>query len=192
MTRGLGAGGNPELGEIAATESKESLGRVVMGSDLVFITAGMGGGTNSTTAQDVAPPGAHATGALGATTLPDAAATEALLDFGEFIKGMADDVKPPPLTARDLVHWAAFVKHLEGKVDVVEALGHGCGVVLDGLGVANPCVEADALEACRDVCERRFAEICRGMGDVEDALKWDRAGPPLARDAHVYLSLIHI
>ena len=124
--------------------------------------------------------------ALVATTLPDAAATEALLDFGEFIKGMADDVKPPPLTARDLVHWAAFVKHLEGKVDVVEALGHGCGVVLDGLGVANPCVEADALEACRDVCERRFAEICRGMGDVEDALKWDRAGPPLARDAHVY------
>ena len=37
--------------------------------------------------------------ALVATTLPDAAATEALLDFGEFIKGMADDVKPPPLTA---------------------------------------------------------------------------------------------
>ena len=51
---------------------------------------------------------------------------------------MADDVKPPPLTARDLVHWAAFVKHLEGKVDVVEALGHGCGVVLDG---TQPCAE---------------------------------------------------
>ena len=74
-----------------------------------------------------------------APTLPDAAAT-ALLDFGEFIKGMADDVKPPPLTARDLVHWAAFVKHLEGKVDVVEALGHGRrGAGRSGRG--EPCVE---------------------------------------------------
>merc|ERR1719409_540863 len=54
VTRGLGAGGNPELGEIAATESKESLGRVVMGSDLVFITAGMGGGTGSGSAPVVA------------------------------------------------------------------------------------------------------------------------------------------
>merc|ERR1711885_125125 len=77
---------------------------------------------------------------------------------------MAGDVRPPPLTARDLVHWAAFVRHLEGKVGV----------------------DAGALEACRGVCERRFAEICRGMGAVEDALKWDRAGPPLARGARVY------
>ena len=54
MTRGLGAGGNPELGEIAATESREALERAVMGSDLVFITAGMGGGTGSGSAPVVA------------------------------------------------------------------------------------------------------------------------------------------
>ena len=43
VTRGLGAGGNPELGEIAATESRQELERAVLGADLVFITAGMGG-----------------------------------------------------------------------------------------------------------------------------------------------------
>jgi cell division protein FtsZ len=50
----LGTGGNPELGEIAANESREKLTQAVMGSDLVFITAGMGGGTGSGSAPVVA------------------------------------------------------------------------------------------------------------------------------------------
>ena len=54
VTRGLGAGGNPELGEIAATESRQELERAVLGADLVFITAGMGGGTGSGSAPVVA------------------------------------------------------------------------------------------------------------------------------------------
>ena len=47
LTRGLGAGGNPEFGEKAATESIEDLYEVLAGSDMVFITAGMGGGTGT-------------------------------------------------------------------------------------------------------------------------------------------------
>lgn len=54
VTRGLGTGGNPELGEIAANESREKLTQAVVGSDLVFITAGMGGGTGSGSAPVVA------------------------------------------------------------------------------------------------------------------------------------------
>lgn len=45
LTRGLGAGGKPELGEQAAQESHEDLKDIVSGADLVFVTAGMGGGT---------------------------------------------------------------------------------------------------------------------------------------------------
>lgn len=54
LTRGLGTGGNPLLGEQAAEESKEAIANSLKGSDLVFITAGMGGGTGSGAAPVVA------------------------------------------------------------------------------------------------------------------------------------------
>ncbi|MBN2677061.1 MAG: cell division protein FtsZ [Anaerolineaceae bacterium] len=46
-TRGLGAGGNPEVGQKAAEESSEELYDVLKGSDMVFVTAGLGGGTGT-------------------------------------------------------------------------------------------------------------------------------------------------
>ncbi|OIT39018.1 PREDICTED: cell division protein FtsZ homolog 1, chloroplastic-like [Nicotiana attenuata] len=54
LTRGLGTGGNPLLGEQAAEESKEHIANALKGSDMVFITAGMGGGTGSGAAPVVA------------------------------------------------------------------------------------------------------------------------------------------
>jgi cell division protein FtsZ len=53
-TRGLGAGGNPEMGQKAAAESVEDLYEVLKGSDMVFVTAGMGGGTGTGAAPIVA------------------------------------------------------------------------------------------------------------------------------------------
>ena len=47
LTRGLGAGANPEVGEKAALESKEAIKEAIEGSDMIFITAGMGGGTGT-------------------------------------------------------------------------------------------------------------------------------------------------
>jgi cell division protein FtsZ len=47
LTRGLGAGSNPEMGREAAEESREDLAMILDGADLVFITAGMGGGTGT-------------------------------------------------------------------------------------------------------------------------------------------------
>ena len=47
LTRGLGSGGDPEMGRKAAEESAEDLYEVLKGSDMVFITAGMGGGTGT-------------------------------------------------------------------------------------------------------------------------------------------------
>ncbi len=53
-TRGLGAGGNPEQGKIAAEESKSDIRKALDGADMVFITAGMGGGTGTGAAPVVA------------------------------------------------------------------------------------------------------------------------------------------
>jgi cell division protein FtsZ len=54
LTRGLGAGGNPEVGRKAAEESSDELYQVLDGSDMVFITAGIGGGTGTGAAPIVA------------------------------------------------------------------------------------------------------------------------------------------
>lgn len=54
LTRGLGAGANPEVGKKAAEESKEQLEEVLSGADMVFVTAGMGGGTGTGAAPVIA------------------------------------------------------------------------------------------------------------------------------------------
>jgi cell division protein FtsZ len=54
LTRGLGAGGDPEVGRKAAEESADDLYNVLKGADMVFVTAGMGGGTGTGAAPVVA------------------------------------------------------------------------------------------------------------------------------------------
>ncbi len=54
LTRGLGAGANPEIGQKAAEENVEDLQKFISGSDMVFITAGMGGGTGTGAAPVIA------------------------------------------------------------------------------------------------------------------------------------------
>jgi len=54
ITKGLGAGANPEVGREAAMEDRERIQEALHGSDMVFITAGMGGGTGTGAAPVVA------------------------------------------------------------------------------------------------------------------------------------------
>lgn len=54
LTRGLGAGGDPEMGARAAGESKQALKKIINGADLVFLAIGMGGGTGTGAAPIVA------------------------------------------------------------------------------------------------------------------------------------------
>ncbi|UWD35242.1 cell division protein FtsZ [Mycoplasma cottewii] len=53
-TKGLGAGGNPEIGKAAALESEEEIKEVLKGADLIFVAAGMGGGTGTGAAPIIA------------------------------------------------------------------------------------------------------------------------------------------
>ncbi|MFT6398563.1 MAG: cell division protein FtsZ [Bradymonadia bacterium] len=54
LTRGLGAGANPEIGRAAACEDQARIGEALEGSDMVFVTAGMGGGTGTGAAPVIA------------------------------------------------------------------------------------------------------------------------------------------
>lgn len=70
-TMGMGAGGDPEIGMRAAMEDKDSLTRAMQGADMIFVTAGMGGGTGTGAAPVVAE-AAREHGALtvGVVTIP--------------------------------------------------------------------------------------------------------------------------
>lgn len=65
LTKGLGAGGNPAIGQKAAEESREEIQKALEGADLVFITAGLGGGTGT----GGAPVVAEVAKELGALTI---------------------------------------------------------------------------------------------------------------------------
>lgn len=65
LTRGLGAGANPEIGEQAAQESRAEILKALQGADMVFVTAGMGGGTGT----GAAPVVAECAKELGALTV---------------------------------------------------------------------------------------------------------------------------
>ncbi len=71
VTHGMGSGGHPEIGRKAARESHDSISDALSGSDMVFVTAGMGGGTGTGAASTVAD-AARRSGALtvGIVTMP--------------------------------------------------------------------------------------------------------------------------
>ncbi len=55
ITKGLGAGANPEIGRHAALEDRDRIAELIEGADMLFVTAGMGGGTRTGAAPRVAP-----------------------------------------------------------------------------------------------------------------------------------------
>ena len=65
LTRGLGAGANPDIGAQAAEENKTEIAEIIKGADMVFVTAGMGGGTGT----GAAPVVAQAAKELGILTI---------------------------------------------------------------------------------------------------------------------------
>src|SRR5258708_26736504 len=72
LTRGLGAGGNPEIGAGAAAESRDDIKEALKGADMVFVTAGEGGGTGTGAAPVIAEIAKNEIGALtgGVVTRP--------------------------------------------------------------------------------------------------------------------------
>ena len=65
LTKGLGAGANPEIGQKAAEENIEDIRKFLAGADMIFVTAGMGGGTGTGAAPIIAKVGRD----LGALTV---------------------------------------------------------------------------------------------------------------------------
>lgn len=71
LTRGLGAGANPKIGEESAREAEEDLKRLITGADILFVTCGMGGGTGTGSAPYIAKLGKESNSlVMAVVTLP--------------------------------------------------------------------------------------------------------------------------
>jgi cell division protein FtsZ len=97
ITKGLGAGANPEVGQRSAEESREEISQNLKGADLVFITAGMGGGTGTGAAPIVA----------------DVAREMGILTIGVVTKPFAFEGKPRMQNAE------RGIKDMEPRVDTL-------------------------------------------------------------------------
>ncbi|MGB3367362.1 MAG: cell division protein FtsZ [Acidaminobacteraceae bacterium] len=97
LTRGLGAGANPEVGQKAAEESRDDIYNALQGADMVFVTAGMGGGTGTGAAPVVA----------------EVAKEMGILTVGVVTKPFTFEGK------RRMFHADAGIAELKGKVDTL-------------------------------------------------------------------------
>ncbi len=95
LTRGLGAGMNPEIGKQAAEENRSEIGELLEGADVVFITAGMGGGT----------------GTLGASVIADIAKEKGILTVAMVTRPFTFEGSQRMTIAQE------GVNHLKEKVD---------------------------------------------------------------------------
>ncbi|MEY7999535.1 cell division protein FtsZ [Clostridium sp. Mt-5] len=97
LTKGLGAGANPEIGQKAAEENKDEISQAIKGADMVFITAGMGGGTGTGAAPIIA---------------------ELAKSMGILTVGVV--TKPFPFEGRKrMLHAEMGIKNLKEKVDTL-------------------------------------------------------------------------
>jgi cell division protein FtsZ len=131
LTKGLGAGGRPEIGERAAEESADTLSEMVRGADMVFITAGMGGGTGTGAAPVIAKH-ARAAGALtvGVVTKPfDFEGTRRRRAAEEGIARLRETVD-----ALIVIPNQRLLDMVDAKTSIEEAFGLADDVLRQGIG----------------------------------------------------------
>lgn len=178
LTKGLGAGANPEVGQKAAEENIDDLTKFIAGSDMVFITAGMGGGTGTGAAPIIAK-AAKDLGVLtvGVVTKPFTFEGKKRKDHAElgikFLKKYVDSLVVVPNDK--------LLQIAEKNTSMLEAFGMADEVLKQGVqGISDLIAEAglinlDFADVKTVMSDRGVAHmgVGRGRGDsrVQEAVK---------------------
>lgn len=160
LTRGLGAGGNPELGRQAAEESREKIKDYLMDTDMVFITGGMGGGTG-TGASPVIAEIAKEVGALtiAVVTKPFLfEGTRRLVAAEEGINNLKEKVD-----ALIVIPNQRLMENLDKKITLVEAFKTVDSVLCQGVQGISDIITVPGL------INRDFADVRSIMKDAGSA-----------------------
>jgi cell division protein FtsZ len=161
LTRGLGAGANPNIGREAAEESREDIAMVLEGADLVFITAGMGGGTGTGAAAVVAEI-ARESGALtiGVITKPFSFEGRLRMQLAE--RGIADlEAKVDTLIT---IPNERILQIIEKRTPLNEAFGYADDVLRQGIqGISDLITQPGLINL-------DFADVKTIMTDAGSAM----------------------
>jgi cell division protein FtsZ len=172
--RGLGAGGDPERGQNAAEESREEILASLSGADMVFITAGMGGGTGTGAAPVVANCAAEVDAlAVAVVTTPFAYEGPSRLkkatDGLEKLRGVADSVI--------VVSNEKLFDYCHRDVKIEEAYEAADSVLIQGVrGITDlilrpGIVNGDFADVKAVLCDSREALIGTGVGSGHEPVK---------------------
>ena len=177
LTEGRGAGGIPEIGEEAAHESREEIARALAGSDMVFVTAGMGGGTGTGSAPVIAEI-AKSQGALtvGVVTKPFDYERRYRMDIAERgIEQLREKVDTLIVIPNQ-----RLLNNVERKTSIPEAVRRANDILRQGVqGISDIIIEtgfinidfADALTVMKDQGDALMAIGCgSGENRVEEAV----------------------
>lgn len=174
LTKGLGAGGNPEIGQKSAEENMEDLSKFITGADMVFITAGMGGGTGTGAAPIVAKV-AKDMGILtvGVVTKPFTFEGKKRGEHGElgikFLKKYVDSLVIVPNDK--------LLETVEEKTSLLEAFQMADEVLKDGIQGISELIIDDALinldfaDVTTVMKDRGIAHMGVGSGKGEDRVQ---------------------
>jgi len=178
LTKGLGAGANPEIGQKAAEENIEDLTKFIAGSDMVFITAGMGGGTGTGAAPIIAK-AAKDLGVLtvGVVTKPFTFEGKKRKDHAElgikFLKKYVDSLVVVP-NDRLLQVAEKNTSMLDAFIMADEVLKQGVQGISDLIAEAG-LINLDFADVKTVMSDRGIAHmgVGKGKGDtrVQDAVK---------------------
>ncbi|MCF0150801.1 MAG: cell division protein FtsZ [Firmicutes bacterium] len=174
LTSGLGAGGNPEIGQKSAEESIEAIEKYLQGADMVFITAGMGGGTGTGAAPIIAK-AARSCGALtvGVVTKPFTFEGKKRKEHAElgikFLKNYVDSLVVVPNDK--------LLEISEAKTTMLEAFAMADEVLKQGVdGITSLITEIglvnlDFADVKTVMSDRGIAHMGVGRAGGEDRVK---------------------
>lgn len=170
ITKGLGAGANPEVGKQAAEESREVIREVLKGTDMVFITAGMGGGTGTGAAPVIATI-AKEMGILtvAVVTKPFSFEGQRRMENAEAgIAALRDNVDTLVIIPND-----KLTQNFSKSVSILEAFNHADDVLRQGiLGITNiivvpSLINLDFADIKTVMANRGLAHMGLGVGRGE-------------------------
>lgn len=174
LTKGLGAGGNPEIGQHSAEETLDDIVQLIKGSDMVFITAGMGGGTGTGAAPIIAK-AAKDMGILtvGVVTKPfsfEGKKRKAQADLGlDFLKKYVDSLVIVPNDK--------LLENCEKNTTMIDAFAMADDVLRQGVqGISDlisdfALINVDFADVRSVMTDRGVAHMGVGHGSGEDRAK---------------------
>ena len=163
VTKGLGAGANPEVGRQAALEDRERISEVLEGADMVFITTGMGGGTGTGAANE------KLLTILGKDASLLAAFAKADDVLAGAVRGISDIIKRPGMINVDF----ADVKTVMSEMGMA-MMGTGCASgpnrarEATEAAIRNPLLEDVNLQGARGILVNITAGPDLSLGEYSD------------------------